>query len=141
MRVLKLQLSGLTCQVILFFNSQKSCVESVKNALFLLPGMEDVSIQDLTDATIEYDDSLLEEYDIVSSIEDAGFEALLRKRIHVAIHGMTCNSCVVSIQNALQQLSGKFLLFFTLISIRYIYIYRYSYESPYQTVSTLPIKS
>ncbi|KAJ3349876.1 hypothetical protein HDU91_006325, partial [Kappamyces sp. JEL0680] len=114
MHTLHLTLGGLTCKVGSFLLSRQSCVQSVEAALFLLPGIEKVEIENLTECTVWFDDSLLEPQDIIGAIEDAGFDAAAvptargtaAKKVHVSIQGMTCNSCVNSITNALSSVAG-----------------------------------
>ncbi|KAI9315972.1 hypothetical protein BX666DRAFT_2019606 [Dichotomocladium elegans] len=94
-----LPVKGMTCN---------SCVKSITNTLTSLDGVQSVqvSLSDET-ATVEYDQSNLPESVIIEAIEDCGFDKITPTTTTVLpVKGMTCQSCVRSITNALTGLAG-----------------------------------
>ncbi|KAJ3026059.1 hypothetical protein HDV00_012197 [Rhizophlyctis rosea] len=97
-----ISVEGMTCQ---------SCVKAVTGALKSLPGVPFASV-DLEGkcATVRFDNSLVSVDDILSAVEDAGFEAGLPSAgpsNHViTVKGMTCQSCVKAVTGAVQPLEG-----------------------------------
>lgn len=94
MNEIELTLAGLTC---------KSCIDSVNNAVQLLPGIINCTVT-LTTAVIEFDKETISCESIIDAIENSGFVAKRKEMVlAVWIKGMTCMSCVNSIKNALQK--------------------------------------
>ncbi|KAI8138697.1 hypothetical protein BJV82DRAFT_523026 [Fennellomyces sp. T-0311] len=94
-----LPVEGMTCN---------SCVKSITNALNQLEGVQSVQVS-LADkkATVDYDSSRLTPATIVETIEDCGFDVPMQHSTTVLpVEGMTCQSCVKSITNALNGLPG-----------------------------------
>ncbi|MDO9099730.1 MAG: heavy metal translocating P-type ATPase, partial [Caldisericota bacterium] len=59
--------------------------------------------------TVHYDESLVDESDLKTSIESAGYgvaEAPAFKTVVIPVQGMTCASCAAAIERALHKLSG-----------------------------------
>ena len=60
-------IDGMTCE---------NCVKSVHNVLSKIEGVQSLSVSlEYNNATVSFDDSLASAQDIVSAIDDAGFEA------------------------------------------------------------------
>lgn len=98
----ELPVKGMTCH---------SCVNAVTNAVCSLPGVKSVTVSlKQASAAIEYDNTQLSEQSLVETIEDCGFDvprtAGAKETTTFTVKGMTCQSCVKSITNALDQLSG-----------------------------------
>lgn len=95
---------GMTCQ---------SCVKSITKALDNVSGVLDatVSLQN-EKATIKYDSSLTTPEKLRELIEDIGFEAILPQKntqvcnATVNVEGMTCHSCVNTIEGNISKRSG-----------------------------------
>ncbi|KAG2224319.1 hypothetical protein INT45_012888 [Circinella minor] len=103
-----LPIEGMTCN---------SCVKSIAQALEQLNGIHSVQVSlENKQASIEYDSSRLNQTNIVETIEDCGFDVPLRQHQQqeetmitttiLPVKGMTCQSCVKSINNALSGLPG-----------------------------------
>lgn len=93
----RLPVQGMTCH---------SCVRAITNALSLLPGVETVSVDlEKSCATVSYDSLLLDYNDLKNNIEDCGFDVNLTT-VTLPVLGMTCQSCVNAIQNALSDQLG-----------------------------------
>uniref|UniRef100_UPI00358FDC4C copper-transporting ATPase 2 isoform X2 n=1 Tax=Myxine glutinosa TaxID=7769 RepID=UPI00358FDC4C len=100
---------GMTCQ---------SCVNSLNTALSSLPGVFSVKVLlELKEAHLCYDSELQSPTSLANAIEDCGFEAntsadvplpVVMSTLHIS--GMTCMSCVKSIENALKDQPGLMAL-------------------------------
>ncbi|CAG8449526.1 10508_t:CDS:1 [Diversispora eburnea] len=100
-----LPIKGMSCM---------SCVNSITKALSSTPGIINVivSLQD-NNALIEYNSAIISQDKIVECIKNAGFTVPLDlnddeaiKSITLPVKGMSCNSCVNKITNALKSISG-----------------------------------
>ncbi|ORX46547.1 heavy metal translocatin [Hesseltinella vesiculosa] len=97
-----LEVRGMTCA---------SCVHSIERAVQALPGVTSVKVSLLTErATVEHDDQITADQ-LVQAVDDCGFDASLAERklddqIQLQIFGMTCASCVHSIEQGLGKLDG-----------------------------------
>ncbi|XP_017781998.1 PREDICTED: copper-transporting ATPase 1 isoform X2 [Nicrophorus vespilloides] len=104
--VLKISIIGMTCQ---------SCVKSIEGTIGSKPGINSIKV-DLQEknAIVSYDPNQLEPQDIADAIEDMGFEAPLPllvseygvSQCEVYIDGMTCNSCVQTIEGMISTNEG-----------------------------------
>ncbi|XP_028326126.1 copper-transporting ATPase 2 isoform X2 [Gouania willdenowi] len=104
-----LRLSGLHCG---------SCVQTIEEVVRSLPGVSKVSVSlQESSAVVLFDPLKVTQQQIQASIEESGFEATLlsddgfdqsssRQTVTVQVGGMTCGSCVRSIENAVSQLRG-----------------------------------
>lgn len=101
---LQLEVRGMTCA---------SCVNSIERAVACQPGVFNIKVSLLAErATVQYDpDVVLSEEAIARMIEDVGFEAKVIKQrkddtLQLQVFGMTCSSCVHSIERGVQKLVG-----------------------------------
>ncbi|XP_060533882.1 copper-transporting ATPase 1 isoform X2 [Cylas formicarius] len=100
----RLNVTGMTCQ---------SCVNSIQDSIGKRPGVNriKVSLEDNA-AVVSFDPALTTARDIRDAIDDMGFEATLPAshgaigECVVEIGGMTCNSCVQSIEGMLSTKRG-----------------------------------
>ncbi|MES1911183.1 MAG: hypothetical protein MHM6MM_003662, partial [Cercozoa sp. M6MM] len=120
-----LQVGGMTCS---------SCSSSVTGALQALEGVRDVNVSLLMhQATLEYDSSLHTAEKLADEIEDVGFEASVQEdkdlsvesldetgeidqeasqkendvwKATIEVEGMTCASCVGTVENMLRMTPG-----------------------------------
>ncbi|KAJ1916330.1 Cu(2+)-transporting P-type ATPase [Tieghemiomyces parasiticus] len=99
----QLEIQGMTCA---------SCVASIERAVNNLPGIDSVSVALLAQrATVIYDPDRQTDASIAAAIEGAGFGATALAdtqagTVELQVFGMTCASCVGSIERGLQRLSG-----------------------------------
>ncbi|KAG8226385.1 hypothetical protein J437_LFUL011922, partial [Ladona fulva] len=99
-----LQVNGMTCQ---------SCVRSIEDKISDEPGVHKIKVSLAEkNAAIEYDPSVTSLEKLRDAIEDMGFEAILPSSrsgpldVRIGVVGMTCNSCVKSIEGCLMQTDG-----------------------------------
>lgn len=100
-----IEISGMTCG---------ACTSAVNNALETLEGVKEVTVSLVTErATVLY--SGLDLNSLVTSIEDAGFdarllhidsEALPTHIARIAVEGMTCGSCTSAVTQAIEKIEG-----------------------------------
>ncbi|XP_072040738.1 copper-transporting ATPase 1-like [Amphiura filiformis] len=103
-----LKVEGMTCN---------SCVQSIEGNISDRPGVIAiiVSLHD-KNATIKYDSSITNPEELRAAIDDMGFECFLPRTdimippptntVVIGIEGMTCNSCVKSIEGRLSDHGG-----------------------------------
>ncbi|KAI9300191.1 hypothetical protein BJ944DRAFT_244431 [Cunninghamella echinulata] len=91
-----LPVKGMTCQ---------SCVKSITSALEQLNGVITVNVSLAEEKAEITTNGQVEQSTLVNTIEDCGFDVPLPKTIILPVLGMTCQSCVKSITNALLALS------------------------------------
>lgn len=100
-----LPVKGMTCN---------SCVNSITAALTARAGVSHVAVSLAAEtATVSYSPTVLSQADIVVAIEDCGFDVPVEAtpthgtiKVTLPVQGMTCNSCVNSITNALRAKEG-----------------------------------
>ncbi|KAH9285548.1 Copper-transporting ATPase 2 [Echinococcus granulosus] len=107
-----LRVTGMTCS---------SCVQTVENALLKLPGVRSATVGLLSmKADIIYDPTLIQPSALTRQINELGFSAQIlevrraaeihgdegTQTLEVTILGMTCSSCVNSIETAIKKLPG-----------------------------------
>ncbi|KAJ2846788.1 ATPase Cu transporting protein 7B, partial [Coemansia brasiliensis] len=97
------KVDGMTCQ---------SCVRSIENVLQDTTGVEAVKVS-LADnqATVTFAPNTVAEETITEAIKDCGFDATadttsLRHIARLGVYGMTCQSCVRSIEGVLTGMPG-----------------------------------
>lgn len=92
-------IEGMTCA---------SCVQSIEKSVGKLKGINKVAVNLATERmNVSYDSAMINENDIEKAVADAGYKALknvLSKNFK--IEGMTCASCVQSIEKSVGKLSG-----------------------------------
>nr|XP_022920437.1 copper-transporting ATPase 1 isoform X2 [Onthophagus taurus] len=102
---IRIKIVGMTCQ---------SCVRTIEDTLSNRPGIQTIKVN-LADnsALIVYDSTAIKPHEIRDAIDDMGFEASLPLLVDeepsecvVKIEGMTCNSCVKSIEGMISTKDG-----------------------------------
>ncbi|KAH7056195.1 hypothetical protein BKA57DRAFT_480962 [Linnemannia elongata] len=99
----QLSIQGMTCA---------SCVASIEKSLKTAPGLVSIKVALLAErATIEYIEGETTPREIADLIDDIGFEAspIVEKRkdqVDLQVFGMTCASCVNSIEGELRKTPG-----------------------------------
>lgn len=93
---------GMTCQ---------SCVKSIRSALGPKNGIEDIQVNlEKEEAVVVYNPKIVSQANILEYIEDCGFDVPKNTQAPTTttlpVDGMTCHSCVKSIQNALSSQAG-----------------------------------
>jgi len=97
-----LRIEGMTCA---------GCSQAVERALSRVPGVETASINLLTgEAQVKHTDPVSTEA-LLAAVDAAGYKASLiagppQRRIVLGIEGMTCASCVRSVEKALTSVPG-----------------------------------
>jgi Cu+-exporting ATPase len=92
-----LPIGGMTCA---------SCVATIESSLKELPGVAGVNVNLATErGTVTYDPSQVDFAKLVSTVQDAGYEVRTEK-VSIPVGGMSCASCVASIEGALRQTEG-----------------------------------
>ncbi|MHA2097352.1 MAG: heavy metal translocating P-type ATPase [Candidatus Kariarchaeaceae archaeon] len=96
-------IKGMTCA---------SCVNTIENYVKNQNGVHDVSVNLLSEeAEVEYDSNLVSYENIIRWVDDIGYQAQAMNKaepglINLDIDGMTCASCVGTIENYLAGLEG-----------------------------------
>ncbi|KAL0281219.1 UNVERIFIED_CONTAM: hypothetical protein PYX00_002272 [Menopon gallinae] len=94
---------GMTCM---------SCVRNIEGKLSAKPGVAEVKVDlDKKQGTVVFDPTQMTADDIVNAIEDMGFSASLSgeeksEHVDIIINGMTCQSCVNSIETKIGEVEG-----------------------------------
>ena len=92
-----LPIEGMTCA---------SCVVHVEEALKETPGVESASVNLASEkATVEFDLGKADIARLVAAVKDAGYDVRTEK-VTLPIEGMSCASCVASVEAALTELDG-----------------------------------
>jgi Cu+-exporting ATPase len=92
-----LPVTGMTCA---------SCVRSVERALQKAEGVEEVSVNLATErATVSYDTDQTDPQHLIQRIDKAGY-GVPTATIELPITGMTCASCVRTVERALHKPAG-----------------------------------
>lgn len=93
----ELKLSGMTCA---------TCATTIKKSLSKLDGVIHAQVNlGKETATIEYNPSKVTHNDFEKAVTNAGYQVINEKTI-LKIGGMTCATCVQTIENALKKLDG-----------------------------------
>jgi Cu+-exporting ATPase len=94
-----LKISGMTCVM---------CVKTIEGALSNLSGVKYVSVNlNNETAFIKYDPEIVNLKKIIETIENTGYKVEMEERsLTVKIGGMSCASCVKTIETAVGNLSG-----------------------------------
>lgn len=94
-----LHVTGMTCAM---------CVKTIEKTLSKMEGVNEASVNLAQEtAQVSFDHEKTNTNDIIKSIEEAGYGvARERKDILVGVGGMTCASCVGTVEKALSRLEG-----------------------------------
>ncbi len=88
---------GMTCA---------SCVTTIEQALNSVPGVSKATVNLATEkATVVYDPSVTTLSQLVSAVRDFGYDVIV-ERVTLPISGMTCASCVSTVERALKSVDG-----------------------------------
>ncbi|WP_044338264.1 heavy metal translocating P-type ATPase [Rossellomorea aquimaris] len=92
-------IEGMTCA---------SCSQAVEKATKKLPGVQQASVNLATEKlNITYDENELSLEDIKKAVDDAGYKAVTdMEKKTFSVTGMTCASCVQSVEKATRKLDG-----------------------------------
>ncbi len=83
-----------------------SCVSAVENALRAVPGVTEASVNLAAErAAIHFDPTRVEPTALVAAIRDAGYAPAV-ERTTIPVGGISCASCVATIERALRELPG-----------------------------------
>ncbi|KAJ1971015.1 Cu(2+)-transporting P-type ATPase, partial [Dimargaris verticillata] len=99
----QVEVRGMTCA---------SCVASIEHAIQGLSGVSSITVSLLAQrATVTFNPDLITDFEVAEAINNIGFDASLlmeanNGHIELQIFGMTCASCVGSIERGLAALSG-----------------------------------
>ena len=89
--------TGMTCA---------NCALTIERGLKKLQGVETAAVNLAAErVTLEFDPSLVDEEDVVSTIDDLGYHATTAKA-ELPIRGMTCANCAMTIERVLRKLPG-----------------------------------
>ncbi|MGA9532343.1 MAG: heavy metal translocating P-type ATPase [Anaerolineales bacterium] len=92
-----LPITGMTCA---------NCVSTVEKGLQRLSGVDGVQVNlALERATVEYEESDLNEQDLIQQIERIGY-GVATGELDLAITGMTCANCVSTVEKGLSKVQG-----------------------------------
>jgi len=93
----ELPIGGMTCA---------SCVATIEGGLKELPGIAEVNVNLATErGSVVYDPELVNVDQLVKTVQDVGYEVRTEK-VDIPVGGMTCASCVATIESALRELDG-----------------------------------
>lgn len=96
----EIKISGMTCG---------ACSSAVTHALESVSGVEDANVSLVTEVAIVNHNDDVSVLDLVTAVEDAGFDATVCdsiEKVSLKIFGMTCSACSASIESALGSLPG-----------------------------------
>jgi Cu+-exporting ATPase len=92
-----LKISGMTCA---------TCVTTIEKSMRHLDGIIDVKVNLGNEtASVEYDDSKVKVADLEKAIKEAGY-GVLNEQTTLKIGGMTCATCVATVEKVLKKLDG-----------------------------------
>jgi Cu+-exporting ATPase len=93
-----LPISGMTCA---------TCAATIEKVLKKTDGVNSANVNFGTEkATIEYDPAKVSKDDLISKIREVGYDVGEAQTITIPIQGMTCASCVATIEKALSKQEG-----------------------------------
>lgn len=92
-------IEGMTCA---------SCVQTVEKATKKLPGVQESNVNLATEKlNISFDENAVSTQDIQNAVDKAGYKALTDvEQKSFAITGMTCASCVQTVEKATRKMEG-----------------------------------
>jgi Cu+-exporting ATPase len=90
-------LTGMTCA---------TCAETIQRALSDLPGVDQASVNFATEkATVSYDATNVSIDQLRDAVRGAGYDVIVNE-VTISVGGMTCATCVETIETALMELDG-----------------------------------
>jgi P-type Cu+ transporter len=94
-----LSIEGMTCA---------SCSQAVEKATEKLSGVHEANVNLATEKlNIRFDENEITLYEIKSAVDDAGYKAVTEMAMKTfTVSGMTCASCVQSVEKATRKLKG-----------------------------------
>ncbi|MGB8656589.1 MAG: heavy metal translocating P-type ATPase [Candidatus Zixiibacteriota bacterium] len=93
----EIEISGMTCA---------TCVATIEKSLSSLGGVTNVQVNLGNEtATVEYDSSKLRLADLEKTVTDAGYQ-VINEKVVLKVGGMTCATCVMTIEASLRRLDG-----------------------------------
>ena len=94
---IELKISGMTCAM---------CAATIEKSLLNLDGVVDAQVNLGNESVaIEYDFLKIRYADLNKAVKDAGYQ-IINEKVVLKIGGMTCASCVKTIENSLLRLDG-----------------------------------
>ncbi len=94
---LTIPVTGMTCA---------NCALTIERGLKRLEGVQSAAVNFAAErVTLEYDPALVDEKQVVATIDDLGYRATTAKA-ELPIRGMTCANCALTIERALRKLDG-----------------------------------
>jgi len=96
----KFKITGMTCA---------ACSRAVERAVKKLDGIDKAEVNlAIEELYVEYDETKINEEDIIRAVEKAGYGASLKniKEVTLKISGMTCASCAKTIERVLGKADG-----------------------------------
>ncbi|KKL61086.1 hypothetical protein LCGC14_2198810, partial [marine sediment metagenome] len=96
-----LKIGGMSCA---------SCAATIEKTLKAVKGVSEAAVNFATEkAVVEHDPSQAKETDLIKAVESAGYSVIAeREKVIFNIGGMTCASCVHTIEKALHKAEGVF---------------------------------
>ena len=93
----ELKISGMTCA---------TCASTIEKALRNLPGVVAAQVNFGSEvAEVEYDSSYVKLDDLEKAVRDAGYQTV-NEQVVLRVGGMSCVSCVTTVEKALRALDG-----------------------------------
>ena len=93
----ELKISGMTCA---------TCATTIEKSILSMNGVADAQVNLGNEkATVDYDPIKLKLTDLEKAVTNAGYE-VINEKVVLKIGGMTCATCVKTIENALKRLDG-----------------------------------
>lgn len=92
-----LSIEGMTCA---------SCVGRVEKALKKVDGVEKAEVNLATEKALIHASQPLDRALLIKAVQRAGYDVAAIQPIELSIDGMTCASCVASVEKALKKVSG-----------------------------------
>jgi Cu+-exporting ATPase len=100
-KISKFLISGMTCA---------SCVRTIETSLSKLDGVEKASVNLMTEeAEVVFDQNLVNSQKIIDRIDSVGYKGEEKSestKLDLDITGMTCASCVRTIENSIKKVEG-----------------------------------
>lgn len=93
----ELKITGMTCA---------TCATTVEHSLSRVNGVIDVTVNLGSEiATVDYDNTKLNVTDLEKVVKDAGY-GVIHEKTTLKVGGMTCATCVATIENTLKNIDG-----------------------------------